>query len=160
MHPWLRRYVQTQALHLNGNVIAASLTGTGAAALVASLFGSAGASAAVISLASTLANAVVFVPVHLGLHAAVLGLRRAAAPGTLGEAGRYWREIRLIYATGAVAIVTFLALFGGGQRLMLQAGLRPTLAVVVAYGLAQVAGRVVHTLLVWLSGRSPKRVSL
>jgi hypothetical protein len=158
MHSLIQRYSQTQALHFNCNIIAASLSGTAAAIGVASLCGALGASPGVISTASTVTNVAVFVPVHLGLHWLVVCLQAKARRERV-ERVRYWAEVRLIYATGALAIAAFLALFAAGQVLLLRFGVAPVPATLTAYVCAQLVGRLIHTGLVRLTGRSPRRVS-
>jgi hypothetical protein len=141
-----RLYLEKQAVHVNANILCASLLGTAATAVVSATLRRAGWGASSVAALGTLANAAVFVPVQLALHYLVVRLQARR----LGEAefsARYWRESRLIWATGLPAIATFLTLFTVGQATMLRLGLAAVPATVTAYVTAQVVGRLVHTVL-------------
>ena len=142
-------YLQRQALHVNANILAASLSGTAAAALTTSAVSRVGLGPEAVAAAGTAANALVFVPLQLLLHALVVRLQ-ARQRGEASPRARYWREVRLIWATGLPAIAAFLTLFTLGQAVLLRAGLRAVAATLLAYVGAQVLGRVVHTLLLRL----------
>ncbi len=142
----LRRwYLERQAVHVNVNIVLASLTGTAAAAATWTVR-ALGAGPEATAATGTAANALVFVPLQLALHRLVVRAN-ARAHGETGWRARYWREVRLIWATGLPAIATFLLLFTLGQAALLRAGLGAVAATLGSYAAAQVLGRVLHTVL-------------
>jgi hypothetical protein len=140
-----RLYLERQAFHVNANILVASLSGTVASAAVSAALSSRGWGPDAVAALGTATTALVFVPLQLALHYLVVRLQ-ARASGEADYRRRYWRESRLIWATGLPAIAAFLALFTAGQSVMLRL-LRPVAATATAYVIAQVLGRVVHTLL-------------
>jgi hypothetical protein len=151
-------YLERQTFHVNANILAASLTGTAATALASAHASGLGWGPNAVAAAGTASNALVFVPVQLALHYLVVRLQ-ARRTGELEVRRRYWRETRLIWATGLPAIAVFLTLFTLGQSLILRLGLRPLATTALAYVAAQAMGRLVHTLLLRFTslGKAPAR---
>ncbi|ACY18756.1 hypothetical protein [Haliangium ochraceum] len=139
----LRYYASTDALHLNGNIILSGLLAAVAAALAASWAGARFSSPETITGISTAVTALTFVPIHLALHGAVVCLTRTGDPLW----PRYWRETKLIYATGAPSILLFLGFYALGQDVLLRFGVTPGLASGGAYVIGQVLARLLHTVL-------------
>jgi uncharacterized membrane protein len=144
-----RLYLERRAVHVNANILIASLSGTAASAVVSAHLTARGWAPDVVAVLATVTTGLVFVPLQLILHYVVVRLQARAA-GEADYRRRYWRESRLIWATGLPAIAAFLALFTIGQALMLRL-LRPVAATASAYVIAQVLGRVIHTLLLRLT---------
>jgi len=140
-----RLYLERPAFHINANILVASLTGTAASAVMSAYLTSRGWGPGVVAAMGTATTSLVFVPLQLALHYLVVRLQ-ARARGEAHDRSRYWRESRLIWATALPAIAVFLTLFTVGQSVMLRS-FRPVAATVIAYVVAQVLGRVVHTVL-------------
>jgi hypothetical protein len=140
-----RLYLERPAFNVNANILVASLSGTAASATMSAYLSHRGWGPDAVAAIATATTASVFVPLQLLLHYLVVRLQ-ARARGEASYRSRYWRESRLIWATGLPAIAVFLAFFTVGHALMLRL-FRPVTATMIAYVVAQVLGRVVHTLL-------------
>ena len=142
-----RLYLERRAFNVNANILISSLSGTAASAAMSAYLSSRGWGPDAVAAMGTVTTASVFVPLQLVLHYLVVRLQaRASGESEADYRSRYWRESRLIWMTGLPAIAVFLALFTAGQSAMLRL-FRPVAATVIAYVVAQVLGRVVHTLL-------------
>lgn len=150
-----RLYLERQAFNVNANIVIASLSGTAASAAVAAELSGRGWAPEAVAALGTATTALVFIPLQLALHYLVVRLQ-ARARGEVDYRARYWRESRLIWATGLPAIAMFLVLFTVGQSVLLRV-LRPVAATGLAYVGAQVLGRVVHTALLRLTSMGKRR---
>jgi hypothetical protein len=130
-------------VHLHANIIMAGLTGALIAMWTAAWAETRMSSPGAITALCTAAHVLTFVPTHLLLHYLVFEALRDRMP----VQPRFWHDIRVIYAAGAVSIALFLSAVAAGQEIFMHLGARAEHASIMAHGLGHGIARLVPPLL-------------